>query len=657
MRPVTYPGAVIALTTLSLATVFSFATSRPVFAQSRTVPTSGSGTTPDTDSNWAQWNLFKTLLNKSDSEINTKIASAYEDYVNGDGKTAGKNWSRSWDASTVSSQFPLLAANQGNSNRRVIYPYTKDGVDEAFAYNSDGSYPGTDSAPHGVLSEGQSYAMMIAVQMNDKTLFDRLWRFAKKHMQAHYTDGSDVVRTAGQPGEVAGGNAPYWYMFRWHCDINTSNSGGNLSTGDVTVVKGGETSASDGDQWFAAALLIASARWGDGSGIYNYKQEAQNILSCLLHLDDPNSRFNKGLTSGMYSLFTPDVTDPWDYSNQVQFTQYRPYDQSIGKVNTDPSYHVPAFYSYFAQYGPPEDKDRWNSIAWKSRRYQLPRATGIDPSGIGAPNNYTGTNTNNQGNNTNTALPPFQTYLDGKAYDGWAFFGSDSWRVISNLAVDYMWWKSTDASQNYWDYEPQIASKLLTFFAGKNSSEAGGQYGAQYYLDGTREHYYDGQGNEYPVRHTETTGLIGMNGVGAAIVSGTTGVPFVQDLWNSEYVINNDNHYYNGSLYLLGIVEASGNFRPYAPGSVVSPTGKPPAHSGTWMTQLKTDSGSTWSNQFQYVNVTPNTDYTLGCYLYGTGKVVVRVDKGTWGGEITRQTFSNGSDSWNPTSFIFNSGK
>ena len=32
-------------------------------------------------------------------------------------------------------------------------------------------------------TEGMSYGMMIAVQMNEKDIFDRLWRWSKKYMQ------------------------------------------------------------------------------------------------------------------------------------------------------------------------------------------------------------------------------------------------------------------------------------------------------------------------------------------------------------------------------------------------------------------------------------------------------------------------------------------
>ena len=41
--------------------------------------------------------------------------------------------------------------------------------------------------------------------------------------------------------------------------------------------------APDGEEFFAMALFFASHRWGDGEGIFNYSQEARNILSACIH--------------------------------------------------------------------------------------------------------------------------------------------------------------------------------------------------------------------------------------------------------------------------------------------------------------------------------------------------------------------------------------
>jgi oligosaccharide reducing-end xylanase len=41
--------------------------------------------------------------------------------------------------------------------------------------------------------------------------------------------------------------------------------------------------APDGEQFFAMALYFAANRWGNGTGIYDYKAEADRILTAMRH--------------------------------------------------------------------------------------------------------------------------------------------------------------------------------------------------------------------------------------------------------------------------------------------------------------------------------------------------------------------------------------
>jgi oligosaccharide reducing-end xylanase len=76
-------------------------------------------------------------------------------------------------------------------------------------------------------TEGLSYGMMIAVQLNKKDVFDRIWRWSKKNLQ--HQDG---------PREA---------YFAW-----------SFST--VTMKKNSEGTASDGELYFITSLLFASNR-------------------------------------------------------------------------------------------------------------------------------------------------------------------------------------------------------------------------------------------------------------------------------------------------------------------------------------------------------------------------------------------------------------
>ena len=65
------------------------------------------------------------------------------------------------------------------------------------------------------------------------------------------------------------------------------------------------TPASDGEEYFATALLFASARWNDGEGIYDYNKEAQEILKTMLHQADDGSGVNMFNSEHKMPVFCP----------------------------------------------------------------------------------------------------------------------------------------------------------------------------------------------------------------------------------------------------------------------------------------------------------------------------------------------------------------
>ncbi|MBR6211783.1 MAG: glycoside hydrolase, partial [Bacteroidales bacterium] len=121
-------------------------------------------------------------------------------------------------------------------------------------------------------TEGMSYGMMVAVQLDKKEVFDRLWRWAKKYMQ--YQDG------------------PMKGYFAW-----------SLSP-DGTIRGAGP--ASDGELYFVTALIFASNRWGN-SGEINYLAEAQNILNCAMSKDGSEGGIMPFINKENHLIcFTPD---------------------------------------------------------------------------------------------------------------------------------------------------------------------------------------------------------------------------------------------------------------------------------------------------------------------------------------------------------------
>ena len=93
----------------------------------------------------------------------------------------------------------------------------------------------TDINSKDVRSEGMSYGMMIAVQLDKKAEFDALWNWSKTFM---YHD------SPGHPG---------YGFFSWSMKIDgTPND---------------ESPAPDGEEYWAMALYFAEGRWGHGTGI------------------------------------------------------------------------------------------------------------------------------------------------------------------------------------------------------------------------------------------------------------------------------------------------------------------------------------------------------------------------------------------------------
>jgi endo-1,4-beta-D-glucanase Y len=130
-------------------------------------------------------NLFASLLGKTDEEVNAKLDKAFQQLFHGTGDQ------------------PIYY--EGGSGA-----YIKD------VNNND------------VRSEGQSYGMMICVQYDKKTEFNKIWSWTKSVM-----------------GRGSAGN------FGWQA----SPSGSLTSSG----------SAPDGEEYIATALIFAGKRWNDAN--------------------------------------------------------------------------------------------------------------------------------------------------------------------------------------------------------------------------------------------------------------------------------------------------------------------------------------------------------------------------------------------------------
>jgi oligosaccharide reducing-end xylanase len=291
-------------------------------------------------------NLFVEWLGHTEAEVDAKLDALWSHYFEG-GATAR-----------------LYYEDGSNANGSKAYIY--------------------DTGNRDVRSEGMSYGMMIAVQMDKQSHFDAIWNWAKTNMQY-------------QGGDWDG-------YFAWQCDRR-----GNVI---------GETPASDGEEYFATALFFAAHRWGNGTGIYDYEAEANRILNTMLHKEEMNGLLVEGVTN----MF--DTTE-----QQVVFVPY-----CSSAEHTDPSYHLPAFYELWGRWAQgylgqqAADRQFWLDAAATSRGF------------------FGQTTHPNTALNPDYAYFNGEPHPDWQGDPLHMDFRYDAWRTAVNWAVDYAWW-AVDANE------------------------------------------------------------------------------------------------------------------------------------------------------------------------------------------------------------------
>ena len=391
----------------------------------------------------------------------------------------------------------------------------------------------TDWANNDARTEGMSYGMMIAVQMDKKREFDALWNWSNTYM---------LITDPKNP------NVGY---FAW--SMNTD--GTPRSTGP----------APDGEEYYATALLFAAHRWGSGQGIYNYQEQADRILTGMRHhpvvtetgpfkihpedqpftfpnaLPSPNNTerqqsqadlaielkgegktppqngFRRPPGAGQMTP-RPSTAGPMleEDHNMIRFVP------DVGPGNTDASYHLPAFYELFARWGPPEDRDYWAKAADVSRDMffkVVGSTTGLSPDR----NNFD------------------ETQITGRN-GGPTPFGYDSWRTVSNWSVDYNWWHK-DA------HETILSNRIQKFLIGEGIST----FADRYTLGGK------------PLSTRHSVGMVAATTVGSlAATPGAAEKAFVEELWRTPIPVG-DQRYFDGMLYIMSMLHCSGEFQIWMP--------------------------------------------------------------------------------------------
>ena len=384
----------------------------------------------------------------SPGEIKNKIDSAFAQLFHG----------------TPSNQAVYFSAG-GNSNGPLAYV--------------------TDIKHNDVRTEGLSYGMMIAVQLNKKAEFDNLWNWSKTYL--YHTSPAH----------------PSCGFFSWQAKTN----GATMS----------EFVAPDGESYYVMALYFAANRWGSGTGIYNYKAQADELLANLRH---------RAVITGQVSMLRGNTSVSQTVSAGPLFEADHKmvlFSPSTERERfTDPSYHLPAFYELWARWGPAVDSNFWMEAASASRNF-FPRAA-----------------------NPVTSLTPDYAHFDGTPVaTGWnqgaANFRFDAFRTAGNWSVDWSWWAKDPR-------ECELSDKLQAFFESRGMDT----YGCQFTLDG----------KQFDDRHAQ--GLVAMNAVASLAATHPRSKQFVKALWNMP-TPDGLERYYEGLLYLLALLHCSGEFQIWSP--------------------------------------------------------------------------------------------
>jgi oligosaccharide reducing-end xylanase len=388
----------------------------------------------------------------------------------------------------------------------------------------------TDWANNDARTEGMSYGMMIAVELNKKHEFDAIWNWAHTYMLI--TDPKN----------------PSVGYFAW----SMNRDGTPRSTG----------AAPDGEEYFVMSLYFAAHRWGNGTGIYDYQAEADKILRGMRHHPVLSGTAPFRIHPDDPPFVMPD--HPWPSPNETArekaaakaaaeaaakgepapkppvFPRPRgPWTETIGPMvndehtmilfvpnvqnqTTDPSYHLPAFYELWARWGPVEDRGFWAKAAEVSRGFFV-KVAGPE-----------------------TALTPDRANFDATPAMGWdkkpVDFGYDSWRSVSNWSVDYSWWKKSED-------EAVLSDRYQRFLTGQGMD----RFVDRYTLDGK------------PLSERHSPGMLATAAVGSlAANKGKDAEAFADALWTMP-MPSGEQRYYDGMLYLMSMMHCAGEFRIWGP--------------------------------------------------------------------------------------------
>lgn len=356
-----------------------------------------------------------------------------------------------------------------NKKKDIFNTFFHGSEDERIFHEADGDMGYlVDTGNIDARTEGMSYGMMMCVQMDMKKEFDAIWKWAKTHMLLS-----------------EGPNAGY---FAWSCGLDgTKNANG---------------AAPDGEEYFVMALFFAANRWGNGEGIYNYENEAKQLLHSMIHKGENGTEGSP--------MFDKD-------NHLIKFVAELDF--------TDPSYHLPHFYRLWSRWCMDEDKDFLIEAERCSREFLKDAC------------------------NKETGLSAEYSHYSGKPYKNepgtfggrhdWYY--SDAYRTILNIALDYSWFEADEWAE-------EEAKTFLDFFCHKIGFE---NWNHIFEVDGTML--------DEPALHP--TAIIATNAMTALILPDDEDALKCAKLFWDTPLRKGERRYYDNCLYLFAFLALSGSYK------------------------------------------------------------------------------------------------
>ena len=209
------------------------------------------------------------------------------------------------------------------SNADVLAAYTKWKSDLVTATGANGfrrvQRSAAENFPNETVSEGIGYGMILAVYMNDQSLFDDLWQYEQSVLDPSH-------------------------LMNWLIAANGSVDGSN-----------GTGSATDADEDMAWGLLMADKQWGTSAKLGAYLTIAKQQISNIWLGD-------------VYMSKLPNLGDNWG--------------SGAGWTTLNISYFAPAYYRVFKTVDPDDDWDATIQTTYDTITNNLNAANGNQSNGL-----------------------------------------------------------------------------------------------------------------------------------------------------------------------------------------------------------------------------------------------------------------------------------